>query len=307
MQSGDPGTGTDPGCIQLSSILGEMGWFDHFHLENTAYAPDQSMQIETVAAKQTVPAVHHTKRGYKKRNAAAIAIVAVAVTAILTQLVLTVSQKDDINSSVTDAGDQEMGVASIDDMQQKRAGVIRMLQAIHLPCMQLYLNSRNKSGCRILIAGTNDPHGQWIQPMLIAEELAYHVRDLHIRKLTVYGQILRSKHPMLPFIQKIKHKNDTSQWQLGLFITSVQKACLQVRAEALTMQQLVQKDNNNVPAQVEFEDLLVPNSMCTELLPEPEPQSMDDLAHETGNVTKAGIARSILHGASRATLGTMLL
>ncbi len=265
------------------------------------------MQPSTVAAKQTVPAVHPTKRSHKKRNAAAIVVVAVAVTAILTQLVLIASQKDATNAPVTDTGDQEMGVASIDDMQQKRADVIRMLQAIHLPCMQLYLNSRNKSWCRILIAGTNDPHGQWIQPMLIAEELAYHVRDLHIRKLTVYGQILRSKHPMLPFIQKIKHKNDTSQWQLGSFITSVQKACLQIRAEASTMQQLVQKDNNNIPVQVEFEDLLVPNSMCTELLPEPEPQSMDDLAHETGNVTKAEIARSILHGASSATLGSMLL
>ena len=64
---------------------------------------------------------------------------------------------------------------------------------------------------------------------------------------------------MLPFIQKIKHKNDTSQWQLGSFITSVQKACLHVRAEALTMQQLVPKDNN-IPVQVEFEDLLIPNT-----------------------------------------------
>jgi ABC-type uncharacterized transport system involved in gliding motility auxiliary subunit len=120
MQSSE-GTGTDPGCIQLSSILGEMGWFNHFHLENTAHASEQSMQLGTVAAKQTVP-VHPTKRSYKKRNAAAIAIVAVAVTAILTQIVLTGSQKTDAtNSPVTDTGDHERDVASIDDMQQKRA------------------------------------------------------------------------------------------------------------------------------------------------------------------------------------------
>ena len=117
MQSSE-GTGTDPGCIQLSSILGEMGWFNHFHLENTAHASEQSMQLGTVAAKQTVP-VHPTKRSYKKRNAAAIAIVAVAVTAILTQIVLTGSQTDATNSPVTDTGDHERDVASIDDMQQK--------------------------------------------------------------------------------------------------------------------------------------------------------------------------------------------
>ena len=65
------------------------------------------MQLGTVAAKQTVP-VHPTKRSYKKRNAAAIAIVAVAVTAILTQIVLTGSQKTDAtNSPVTDTGDHE--------------------------------------------------------------------------------------------------------------------------------------------------------------------------------------------------------
>lgn len=78
------------------------------------------MQLGTVAAKQTVP-VHPTKRSYKKRNAAAIAIVAVAVTAILTQIVLTGSQTDATNSPVTDTGDHERDVASIDDMQQKRA------------------------------------------------------------------------------------------------------------------------------------------------------------------------------------------
>jgi hypothetical protein len=307
MQSSE-GTGTDPGCIQLRSILGEMGWFDHFHLENTEHDSEQSMQLGTVAAKQTV-SVHPAKRGCKKQNAAAIAIVAVAVTAILTQLVLIASQRDAINAPVTDTGIHERNVATIDDMQQKRADVTRMLQTIHTPCMKLYLNSRNKSGCRILITGTTGPHDQWIQPMLIAEELASHVRELHVQKLTVYGQILRSKHPMLPFIQKIKHKNDTSQWQLGSFITNVQKACLQVRAEALNMQQFVLKDNNT-PVQVEFEDLLIPSSMCTELLPRPDQKSTDagnDLAHEPGNITKDEIARSILHGASRATLGSMLL
>lgn len=36
-------------------------------------------------------------------------------------------------------------------------------------------------------------------------------------------------------------------------------------------------------------------------------RSNNDLAHETGDIAKAEIARSILQGASRATLGSMLL
>jgi hypothetical protein len=86
------------------------------------------------------------------------------------------------------------------------------VQEIRAPCLKMYTQSMNKSSCRVLIVGT-DPDSQWIQPELIAEDLASHTADFHVHKLTVYGHMLQEKHPMLPFMHEI-----TSLWQMASFI-----------------------------------------------------------------------------------------
>jgi hypothetical protein len=75
------------------------------------------------------------------------------------------------------------------------------------------------------------------------------------------------------------------------------------------MQKFFQKGSDQ-HLQVEFEDWLIPTSMCAELLPEQDPRMREaNITNEEGthHDTKAEIARSIMQGASKATLGSMIL
>ena len=139
--------------------------------------------------------------------------------------------------------------------------------------------------------------------------------------MSVYGQILYDKHPMLVFLQEMRESGvhgDPSAWPLGTFITSLQRACLQVRRERSGAGRVLQGALPKA-AFVSLEDILVPDALCEEMLPQLAQSSDYDVSYDevmqessggegkNSDMNKAAIARSIMLGASRATLGSMLM
>jgi hypothetical protein len=85
---------------------------------------------------------------------------------------------------------------------------------------------------------------------------------------------------------------------------------MQVQSKAFSMQQLVYKKHKHT-VHIEYEDLLVPQATCDELLPRNKSTTGVEYHHTGGkglmHSDKAETARSIMQGASRATLGSMLM
>lgn len=95
---------------------------------------------------------------------------------------------------------------------------------------------------------------------------------LAVGNVSVYGQILYDKHQMLLFVQEMRESGvhcDPSAWPLGTFITSLQRACLQVRQKRSTAASVLQGTLQKVVF-VSLEDILVPDALCQEMMPQVE-------------------------------------
>ena len=124
--------------------------------------------------------------------------------------------------------------------------------------------------------------------------------DIALHTATVYGQILYDRHPMLMFLQDMHtKKRNASSWPLGTFITSLQKACMQIRAQKVAGLSHLAAWNGKVL--LELEDMLVPDKLCQEMLP-----GLPDDQTSEGDSKEQLLARSIMQGAAKATLGSML-
>jgi hypothetical protein len=89
-----------------------------------------------------------------------------------------------------------------------------------------------------------------------------------IKRVTVYGQVLDDRHPMLAFLHSMIQsgiQDEPYAWPLHAFVTSLQKACLQIRSEKTRAQKMLRQAQPSIL--LDLEDVLVPQTMCDEVLP----------------------------------------
>jgi hypothetical protein len=134
--------------------------------------------------------------------------------------------------------------------------------------------------CSLLFVGGQHPDSDDsclpLISSLVVDALSSYVSELQgnalpkISSVTVYGHILQDTHPMLLFLQSMKglgHADEPSEWPLSTFITSLQKACVQLHSESSRLHQkldAVLKSDGKIT--VLLEDMLVPDSLCKQML-----------------------------------------